>query len=226
MELKLNPKKMAWVLSAAMIALVILHVIACLPMFLGGRSYPWGYLSLDGEHNLPTMFSTALLWSSALLTGCIAWAEKNGRSNGVYWVGLAFAFIAMGLDESTMIHERFTEIVRALFETSGLLHYPWVIPYAIVILLFMPFYARFFFRLPSRIRKQIVLAMALYVSGAIGLEMVGGAWVEPHGKDAVFYLLVTTEEVLEMSGSIAFIYAFSSYIDRHIPGFCLRITSE
>ena len=226
MELRLTPKKIAQILGAAMVVLIILHVIACLPMLFMGRIYPLGFFSLDGEHNLPTMFSVALLWFSALLLGCITWAEDKGRLNTLYWLGLTITFFIMGLDESTMLHERCTEIIRGIMDTSGLFHYAWVVPYLVFVLLFMLCYSRFFFKLPSGMRKKIALAVVLYISGALGLEMLGGAWVQPHGKDAVFYLLVTLEEVLEISGSIAFIYAFSSYIDQHLPDLRLRITSD
>ena len=93
MELKLAPKKMVWVLFAGVALLVILHAIACVPMLFWGRSYPLGFLSLDGEHNLPSMFSTALLWCNALLLGCIGWAEKDKRCSRIYWVGLSLAFL-------------------------------------------------------------------------------------------------------------------------------------
>ena len=226
MELKLNPGKMVWICAVGMAALLLLHIIACLPMLLMGRSYPWIFLNLGGEQNLPTMFSTVLLLINAFLTGCIAWASKNERRSMAYWVGLAFAFMAMGMDESFMFHERSMHIIREALQVSGWFYFAWVIPYAVLVLCFALVYCRFFFRLPVDTRKHIALAAVLYVGGAIGLEMLGGAWFSAHGKDVVYYLLlVTIEEMLEMAGGIAFIYAFSCYIDRHLPGLSLRITS-
>ena len=223
MDLKLNPKKIASVLAFAMILLAILHIIACLPLVFMDRSYPLGFLSLDGENNLPAMFSVALLWCSALLTACIAWA---GGKNRIYWAGLSLAFLLLGLDEATMIHERMTEITRQVLGATGLFYFAWVIPYLILLLLFGALYCRFFFALPSDTRWKIMWSVLLFVGGAIGVEMLGGAWLESHGRDSIFYLFVMVEEVLEMSGSIAFIYTFSSYIARHLPDLRLRIASN
>ena len=224
MEIELNPKKIVWVLAGISAVLAILHIIACLPMFFMGRSYPLGFFSLDGEHNLPAIFSVALLWCSALLAGCIAWAGGQGRLNRIYWLGLALAFLVAGMDEAIMFHERLTEMVRQHMDATGVFHFAWVVPYAVLLLLLVVIYSRFFFALPADTRKHIALAAILYVGGAIGFEMLGGAWVESHGKDAIYYLLATIEELLEMSGAIAFIYAFTFHIGRHIPDLRLRIT--
>ena len=225
MELKLNPSKIAGMLMLAMTAIVTLHIIACLPMYFMGRSYPLGFLSLDGEYNLPTMFSTALLWCNALLVGCIAWAEKNVRLNAIYWWGLAIAFLAMGMDEAVVFHERIIDGCRQFFNASEFLYFAWVIPYTALTILFILIYLRFFCRLPVDTKKHILWAVILYIGGAIGFEMLGGAWMETHRKDSIYYLLSTIEEILEMLGSIAFIYAFSTHIDRHLPNLSLRITS-
>jgi len=226
MELKLTPMKIVRVLAVCMAVLMALYLLACLPLVFAGRSYPWGFFSFDGEQNLPTMFSTAVLWCSALLVGCIAWAGGGRRSDRLYWIGLAFAFLAAGLDESAMFHERITEGTRQYLDASGLFHFAWVVPYAILMLVFVLIYAPFFFRMPSDTKKHIAFAAVLYCGGALGLEMAGGSWVEAHGKETGYYLLVLIEELLEMSGGIAFVYAFSSHIDRHIPGLCLRISSK
>jgi hypothetical protein len=223
MNIKFIPKNIAGILGITMVGLLILHLLACLPMFFRGRAYPIGLFSFDGEMNLPTIFSAVLLWFSAFLAGSIAWDGRNGILNRFFWAGLALAFLAAGLDEAFMFHERFTVAIREQIGASGLLYFAWVVPYAILVLLFIAVYGRFFFTLPTDTRRHIALAAVLYVGGAIGVEMLGGAWVEFHGKDIVYYLLATTEEVLEMSGSIIFIYAFLYHIARHLPDLYFKI---
>ena len=58
---------------------------------------------------------TALLWGNALLVGCIAWAEKNVRLKAIYWSGLAVAFLAIGMDEAIVFHERIIDGCRQFF---------------------------------------------------------------------------------------------------------------
>ncbi|MEN8254336.1 MAG: hypothetical protein ABFR33_02595 [Verrucomicrobiota bacterium] len=226
MELKLTPRKIARVLAVAMVMLAVLHIIACLPVFFAGRKYPLGFLSLDGESNLPSMFSVALLWCSALLAACIAWGGKNGRIKRVYWIGLSLAFFAVGLDEGVMIHERVPEYIRQYTEIFGLFYSSWVALYAVFLVLFIVAYARFFLSLPPDTRKHLVFAVLLYIGGAVGVEILGWIWVENHGKESIYYFFVLAEEVLEMSGGIAFIYTFSNYIGRHLPGLRLRIALD
>ncbi len=228
MSLKLHPTMVVGVLILGVIVLMLLHILACIPMSLGVRDYPLGFFNLDGEVNLPTVYSTALLWSNALLVACIAWAGKEeGRVNRGYWLGLVLAFLFMGFDESVMLHERTMGVVRETLNTSGVLFFAWVIPYTAFTIAFVLFYRRFFFRLPKDTRKHIAIAAVLYLAGAIGIELWSGSWISVHGRDGVYYyIFVTIEESLEMLGSIAFIYAFARHIDLHIPKLFLRITSE
>lgn len=72
----------------------------------------------------------------------------------------------------------------------------------------------------------VLLGAILYVGGSIGFEMLNGAWKDLHGRTAVYYLLTTVEELLEMFEVIIFIYAFLNPIDKHLPDFSLRITSS
>ena len=61
------------------------------------------------------------------------------------------------------------------------------------------------------------MAGAIYIGGAIGMEMLGGYFVEVYGqKSFVYFLISTIEEFLEMFGIAVFIYALLSYITNHI----------
>ncbi len=224
MEIRLHPKSLAMFLAAVTMALGVLNLLSCIPVFMG-TGYPFGSFNFDYENNIPTLFSTLLLCFCATLAFFIARSKKSERLLFLQWLGIAAAFLFLGIDESTSLHERLTEPVRNAVGTGAIFYYAWVIPYAVLLAVFVAIYLRFFFRLPPETRKWVAIGAVLYVGGGIGLELPGGAWYELHGKDAVFYLLATFEELLEMTGCILFIYAFSSYIDRHIPDFKIRITS-
>jgi hypothetical protein len=52
----------------------------------------------------------------------------------------------------------------------------------------------------------------VFVFGALGMEMVGGAYFDSHGSQNVTYVaLQTVEEILEMVGIIVFIHALAEY---------------
>lgn len=226
MRLELHPQKIVWFLSLSAVLMGVLHLIGCVPMFFMGRCTPLGFLSMDGEQNLPTLFSVMLLWICSLLTGGIAWANKSvGWRQMLPWAGLALAFFLMGADEMMQFHERFSEPIRQVLGERCAFRFAWVLPFSLLTLFFAAIYLRFFMHLPRGTRRLVFGAAVLFVGGAIGVEVIGGAWVQAHGKSAFYYLLVMAEELMEMSGAILFIYAFANHIDRHLP-FSLRITSS
>ena len=82
----------------------------------------------------------------------------------------------------------------------------------ILTLAFGLLFLRFLRQLPPRIGKLFVLAGTLYVTGALGMEIVGGFIVrDPHNLTRVFVNLV--EEVLEMAGVVVLIRALLLYLE-------------
>ena len=204
----------------------LLHLIGCLPLFFMNRKFPLGLFSLDGEANIPTLFSVLLLWLCSLLAGSISYMEK-GRNEGVktiQWFGLAVAFFVMGLDEFIQIHEHFSGLMSSIPKSSGAFHYAWVFPYLIFILVFSGIYLKFFFDLLRETRWLVAGAAILYIGGCVGFEVLAGMWLQAHDKDSIYYLFVMIEELLEMSGCILFIYAFTNHIEKSFPDSQLLIT--
>lgn len=226
MNMCLQPKKIVLFLVVTTAVLTVLHIWSCMPVVLAGRSYPITYFNFDREGNLPTLFSTLLLLGCAALTFVIASAERALGKKAWQWWLLSFSFLCIGLDETMMLHDKLSEVVHQSFQTTGIFYFAWVLPYALLLILFVAVYIPFFLRLPRETKRMVAVAALLFVGGGMGLELPGGARFETHGQDGVFYLLATFEELLEMSGCIVFIYAFSSYIDRYIPDFKLRVSSQ
>ena len=224
MNLRISPKKLIQVLSIMAGLVFLLHVIACIPVFTIGRAHPFGYLSLDGENNLPTIFSVALLWCNALLAGCITRAVWDQHNIRIYWALMAMLFLAAGVDEATQLHEKVSDIVGLYITATGVLYFAWVLPYTGLMILLLLLYIRFFIMLPKDTRRYLLVAGFLYCAGAIGFEMLGGWCIEIHGRSAHYYLWSTGEEMLEMSGSITAIYALSNHIVRHLPGLCITFS--
>lgn len=103
--------------------------------------------------------------------------------------------------------------MNKLLDTSGIFYYAWFIPYGIVIIILGIAYFKFFMSLPKRILRLFIFSAILFISGAIGMEAIGGMYDEKYGQDNLgYYLLYTIEELLEMFGSILFFYALLSYI--------------
>ncbi|GAB2522799.1 hypothetical protein GCM10027085_11320 [Spirosoma aerophilum] len=62
----------------------------------------------------------------------------------------------------------------------------------------------------------MIVSGAIYVVGAIGVEMMGAGFYTLEGQMSIEYKLSThLEEMMEMTGLIVFIYALTEYIQNH-----------
>lgn len=81
-------------------------------------------------------------------------------------------------------------------------------------------YLRFFFHLPTRQRLLFFVAGALYVGGALILEMLSAFYVDLYGGQnnmtglqiVAIHAITTAEETFEMLGVIVLIYALLTYL--------------
>lgn len=169
---------------------------------------------LDEEGNIPALFSTFLFFIDSALLFAIAKSYSSFRST---WWFLAAAFLFLGIDENVSIHESFVAIIRNRFHLGGLFYFAWVIPYGIATLILAVFLIPWFCKLERNTRWWFAAAAVIFVSGAIGMEMIGGRHLESMGKhkDAIYYLFATVEESLEMSGLIVFAYGLLKLLERN-----------
>jgi len=177
--------------------------------FLGdGHLYTFvPQFNLDREMNVPTWFSSFLFLFSALLLHSVYRRENSaGRPFVSRWRLLAGVFVFLSVDEISAIHETLVESLRGAFHAGGYLYFAWVIPGAGFVVLLAVILWGWFRSLPKAVRVAFGLAAAVFLAGALGLEMVGGNYVLLHGRDHFEYaLLANLEEALEMSGLVLFI---------------------
>jgi hypothetical protein len=198
---------------------------------LGGlyATYALGQPHLNGlvplfnfneEQSVPTWFSAMLLAICATLLGIIAAAQRRAGGPYVWWTTLAFVFLYLSMDESLALHERLNRPVRDLLHTSGALYYAWVIPYAVLAFLLGVFSIRPLKSLSAETRDRLVLAGLLFVFGAMGMEVVG-SYLATHNQmriTLVSDIVMTIEELLELSGTIVLVYALMDHIATAHPG--------
>ena len=201
---------MLWSLSALVIA-------------AGGLAEAWrairgprdseGYVaffSLSYEQNLPTYYSSVLLLLCALLLVLIAsGASNSGERHLWHWHGLALGFAYMSLDEAVEIHE----FAGGLLQLSGVLYFSWVVPAAVVVIVLALLYIPFLRSLDRRTRMRFLIAGAVYVAGALLMELPLGYWTEHHGSDSTGYAAIDfVEEALEIIGVSLFLTALADYV--------------
>ena len=126
-----------------------------------------------------------------------------------------------------MIHEMPIDPMRAMFNWGGCLHYAWVVPGLVFVAAVGIIYCRFLFSLPRRTQFLFLLAATIFVSGAIGVEMLSGAQAYEAGEENFNYaLIVTLEEFLEMLGVVVLIRALLEYIENHLGGLQIQFANR
>ncbi|UCG86458.1 MAG: hypothetical protein JSW71_21595 [Gemmatimonadota bacterium] len=225
----IRPARVAKILVSVVPVLLIASIAGQILNHFRGHDYVFGFVPLfylDGENNIPTYFSTMLLFVSALLLAIIAWSKKKqDDAYALHWVILSAVFLLMSLDEGASLHDVVITPLRELLNiTRGPLYFAWIIPGMALIVAFAVFYYRFLFSLPRRTRLLFSIAAILYVTGALGTEMVGGHHAALYGMENFGYtMLVSVEETLEMIGLIVFIYALLEQVKRNLGGIRIRI---
>ncbi len=179
------------------------------------------------EYNIPAFFSSLLLFFAATLTGVIATLKKKNHAVYVsHWVALAVIFLVASLDEAVSLHELLSRVISVHmgFNTGGLFYFSWVIGGIGFTLLFAAAYFMFWLHLPPRIRLLFLLAAIVFCSGALGVEMISGAYIEKYRwENLTVEILATVEEALEMAGAIIFTFALMKYLQDNYGVIRLRV---
>lgn len=219
-QLTVKPKAVLVGLIALTLGLAAAHYLGMVSWFYFGHDYVRGLVpafNMDEEGNLPAWFSSMLLFSSGVLLALIGRAQGQAKKPSAAWWVLASIFFFLSVDEFMAIHEGLGTGVGELMGASGiLLEYSWVFVYGPIGLVLLALFVPFLKRLPGKCRNIMILAGALYVGGAIGIELLGSNfWIADGLRDQPweYYALVGLEETLEMLGVSIFIFSLLTYID-------------
>jgi hypothetical protein len=214
-RITLNSRNIVILLSTITILLVVAHLVTiAMPYIFEGFEHGlvrllFSLFFLDGEGNVPAIFSTWLFLLNAVIF-LIVWkaACLSGDSHKI-WLFLSSVFIFLALDESISIHERLIDPLRQALGATGIFYYAWIIPYGVGVVLLAIIAIPVFWRMQKRIRFWFGLSAATYLVATIGLEMISGKYLVMMNeqKDIVWIFMVTVEESLEMVGLIILVYA-------------------
>ncbi len=174
---------------------------------------PWllrQIFDVDEEDSLPTWYSASAL----LLTSFVLWVNARARREAGdklrwHWYGLAVGFLFLSVDEIAGLHET----LNSLIEMS------WAIPGGIVAAVVGLLYIRFLMRIGRRTAIQFVIGGALFVGGAVGVELATEPYADNDELDTlVYYLWTALEEAMEMVGVLVFLRALLQWMKEHSSG--------
>ena len=212
MDIRFSSKAFVRKLAAGVVILTLIHLFFQAGKFVFGHDYAMGLLAmfdLDDEFNIPSIYSFLLYLTAAKYFGWLAYdSSQNRKPFTLHWTGLCIIFVWLGLDEMLMIHEQWTDFIRASLHTRGFLFYAWQIPYFLFLAAILPLYWPLWKPLDKKTRMRVTIAAVLFLTGAVVFESLGGwryAGIDAN-KDALYMIFATIEEVLEMSGLIVLIY--------------------
>jgi hypothetical protein len=228
----LQPGKTARVLGAVLLFLIAGHIAGLLIKYLLGHNNLHGLIplfNLNSEANIPTFFSSLTLLSNAFLFLCVWKALVINNRRQTAWLLLSCIFVFLAVDENCSIHELLVVPVRNALHTSGYFYFAWYIPYGIAVLVLAIYMLPVLWRLTGRIRLLLVLSGIIYLSGAVGVEMISGKYLEylhtlGQRANAAYEILNMLEETLEMTGSILCIYSLLSLLQSECGGIMIRFS--
>src|SRR5215218_7552232 len=173
--------------------IVRIMVIAVLLITLAGLAarfamYMWGQevflqslriFDVGEERSIPTWFESIQFLLCSILLAVIAATKKQRNDRYIlHWSVLSIILLLLSLDEVASIHEAIGQQSERLlhsvtgFTPSGAIKFFWVVPGAIFVFIVLVAYLRFLADLPRTTRRMFLFAGALFVLGALGLEML------------------------------------------------------
>ena len=168
---------------------------------------------LGHEPSLPAWFSSlVLLLDSAMLVLISRVVKLRGKPYFAHWLILGIIFLGLSIDESVMFHEMLNEGINLIISTKDIFLFPWVVVGLLFVVTVFLAYLKFLFHLPRRFALLFVLSGAIFVGGAVGMEIIAGIVIGQYGVASIYHTIVQTiEESLEMAGAILFFYSLTQF---------------
>ncbi|GAB5560983.1 MAG: hypothetical protein SynsKO_26300 [Synoicihabitans sp.] len=188
--------KVLWFIAAG---LVSIHILLNLIHYLF-TDLPWlsrQIFDVDEEDSFPTWYSSMLL----LLTAFSLWvyprlAKEQDPTLSERWRILAIGFLFLSVDEIAGMHETLNSVID----------FSWTVPGAFVAGCVGLYFIPFLLKIPRGLAIRFSIAGAIYLGGALGVEVLTDPYLENDELNTLSYNLWTAvEEAMEMGGVLYFL---------------------
>lgn len=225
-KLEIRPIKIAKILGVITTIWTLLHLIAQYILIMYRSDIQGGFINgilsvfdMGNEMSIPTWYSQILLLIAAVTVAAITYTKWLQRDKWRWHWGLvAGVLLCASIDEGATLHEKLSSIdlPGRLGIESSLLLFSWVLPALIIITVLGLVLLRFWWSLPQRTRWLLAASVIVFLSGAVGLEMVASnfllADMVNHSSSFMYKgVLWAIEEGLEQMGVIFIIYTMLDY---------------
>lgn len=159
-------------------------------------------LNVGVEFNLPTWFAS-VLWALFSLAAVYLSTVDLGRR--LSWLLVALVGLLASVDEYLMLHDRLGRHSNAIEIALGidLGGATWILLGVVIAAAVAALLARFVLSLAPRTRRDIVMGAVLFLTGAIGFELISNlAYEVTQSMNWIVELTRHIEELLEFAGVI------------------------
>src|SRR5215204_3785238 len=181
MDLTIYVKKIVRAMIIAVLVISLVSFVARVAMYMWGvEGYlqPLRIFDVGQERSIPTWFESVLFLLCSMLLAVVTVAKRRRNDRySLHWGVLSIILLLLSLDEVASIHEAIGQQSERLLHSitgltpSGAISFFWVVPGAIFAVIVLLAYLRFLANLPQTTRRLFLFAGALFVLGALGLEM-------------------------------------------------------
>lgn len=184
---------------------------------------------LDGNWNIPIWYSSLALMFAAFCIFMVAKATKHRGGRYVrHWYVLAGIFAAMSLDEAVGFHGMLNHPMRQyLLTNGGNITFPWVIPALVFVFIIVAAYLPLVASLPKPVATRILIAGAVFVGGAVGMETASGlVLIYVPDQPWLYVAFAIVEEIMEKIGIVIFIDALLLHLGTLASDFRVRVYTD
>lgn len=168
--------------------------------------------NVDEEASVPTWYAQIVLFCTASIAAYIGFfLFQKKEKYRAHWIAIAVLLLCMSIDEGASLHELAIEPFQDRLDIdTGLFFFAWVIPAAVIVILIIATFFRFWMQLPKRIRFLLAVAALVFIAGGLGMEMISGAFWQANGFENSFQYRIynAIEEAGEFYGVNIALYAF------------------
>lgn len=174
------------------------------------RGNLFNFLSVDQEAMLPSWYGSSLWFIAAMLALLMVFAAARRRTS---WALFCLLCLYFSLDESAVVHEKLNDPGSQLAANMGIeTEFSWLLLAALPVLVIVGVLLRHVWGLPVLQRVLIIAAGLVFLGGAVGFEILGGAVWNPNDYTWEYYRFALAEEFLEMAGVSLLIAALLSLV--------------
>ncbi len=188
--------------------------------------YVFMKFDLDGNWNMVVWFSSLTL----LLAAALAWwigkaTHASGGSRVRHWYWLAVILTLMAVDAAIDLHGLLNYPMRTYVVSSNTLFFAWVIPGLFFVIVVVAIYLKMVLALPRPVMRRVLTAGAVFVAGAVGMEVASGMSLSYFiDQPWVYQACASLEEVMEMIGVVILIDGFLLHLAGLTPHTDLHLT--